>query len=82
MALSFLQRIVEERIREAEEAGAFKGLAGQGKPLALKEDGWVPEELRVAYRILKNAHLLTPEVELRKEIHSLWDLLKTVDGEG
>ena len=82
MAISFLARIVEERIREAQKAGAFDGLTGQGKPLELKEDGWVPAELRVAYRILKNANLLPPEVELRKEIHGLWDLLKTVDGEG
>ena len=80
--LSFLSRIVEERIREAQQTGAFDDLSGKGKPLELEEAGYVPEELRMAYHMLKNAHLLPPEIELRKEIHTLWDLLKSVEGEG
>ena len=43
---------------------------------------WVPEELRVAYHILKNAHVMPPEVELLKEIHTLEDLLRYIEDDG
>jgi Domain of unknown function (DUF1992) len=81
MVWSFFQRVVEERILEAQRAGAFDNLPGRGKPLELDDQSWVPEELRVAYHVLKNAHVLPPEAELRKEIHTLEELLKHIDGE-
>lgn len=81
MVWSFFQRVVEERILEAQRAGAFDNLPGKGKPLELEDQSWVPEELRVAYHVLKNAHVLPPEAELLKEIHTLEDLLKYVDEE-
>ena len=43
---------------------------------------WVPEDLRIGYHILKNAHVLPPEAELLKDIHTLEDLLKHVEDEG
>jgi len=83
MAWSFFQRVVEERIAEAQRAGAFDNLPGKGKPLELEDQSWVPEDLRVAYHVLKNAHVLPPEAELLKEIHTLEDLLKYIEeGEG
>jgi hypothetical protein len=82
MAWTFFQRVVEERILEAQRAGAFDNLPGKGKPLQLDDQSWVPEDLRVAYHILKNAHVLPPEAELLKEIHTLEDLLKYVEDEG
>jgi hypothetical protein len=39
----------------------------------------VPEDLRMAYTILKNARVLPPEVELLREIHTLRDLLKHIE---
>jgi hypothetical protein len=39
----------------------------------------VPEDLRIAYRVLKNAGCLPPEIELRKEILSLRELINTID---
>ena len=78
----FFHRIVEEKIIEAQKAGAFDNLPGKGKPLELEDIRWVPEDLRVAYHILKNAHVLPPEVELRKEIRTLEDLLKYIEDEG
>ena len=80
--MSFSQRVVEERILEAQRAGAFDNLPGKGKPLNLDDESRVPEELRVAYRVLKNAHVLPPEAELLKEIHRIEDLLKYVEDEG
>jgi DnaJ-like protein len=50
--------------------------------LQLEDVSWVPEDLRVGYHILKNAHVLPPEAELRKDIHTLEDLLKHVEDQG
>ena len=80
-AVSFLQRIAEQRILEAQREGAFDNLPGMGKPLELEDLSWVPEDLRICYHVLKNAHVLPPEVELLKDIHSLEDLLKHVEDE-
>ena len=75
--------IAERRILEAMERGEFDDLPGKGKPLRLDDDDpAVPEELRMAYRILSNAGLLPPEIELRKEILRLSDLLDAVHDEG
>src|ERR671922_2976670 len=76
------QRIAEQRILEAQRNGAFDNLPGKGKPLELEDLSWVPEELRIGYHILKNAHVLPPEAELMKDIHTLEDLLKHVEDEG
>jgi hypothetical protein len=81
MALSYFARVVEERIREAQREGAFDNLPGKGKPLQLEDQSLIPEDLRMSYHILKNAHVLPPEAELRKEIHTLQDLLKYVEDE-
>ncbi|MEW6301745.1 MAG: DUF1992 domain-containing protein [Thermodesulfobacteriota bacterium] len=82
MALSYFARIVEERIREAQQAGAFDDLPGKGKPIVLEDLSTVPEDLRMAYHIMKNAHVLPPEAELQKEIHTLQDLLKYIEEDG
>ena len=61
-------KIVEERIRRAQKKGEFENLEGTGKPLNLADDQAVAEELRLAYKILKNADCLPPEIEVKKEI--------------
>jgi hypothetical protein len=68
-------KIVEERIRDAQRRGMFKHLEGTGKPLKPDDMACVPEELRMAYRILRNADMLPPEIELKKEILRTEDLL-------
>ncbi len=73
--ISGFEKIVEERIRRAMETGDFDDLSGTGEPLALENDSNVPEDLRLAYKILKNAECLPPEIELRKEIEKTEDLL-------
>src|SRR5581483_48341 len=82
MAMSYFARVVEERIREAQKNGAFDNLPGQGKPLQLEDQSMIPEDLRMSYHILKNAHVLPPEAQVQKEIHTLQDLLKYVEEEG
>jgi hypothetical protein len=75
--------MAERRILEAMERGEFDDLPGKGKPLELEDDDpMVPEELRMAYRIMKNDGMLPPELELRKEILRLSDLLDAVRDEG
>ncbi len=70
------QKIVEERIRTAQRKGQFDNLNGRGKPLPPDVIGdTVPEDLRLSYRILKNADCVPPEVELKHEIRRTEDLL-------
>ena len=70
--------IVEARIAEAQRAGAFDGLPGAGKPLDLTDDRLVPEEVRVAYRILKNAGCVPEELIARKEAADLRKLVACI----
>ena len=69
------ERIVEERIRDAQRKGEFENLCGHGKPLVFSDDSCVAEDLRLAYKILKNADCLPPEVEMKKEIRQTEELL-------
>jgi len=73
--MDFLQSLVEERIKRAQDEGLFDNLPGKGKPLNLDDDSSVPDDLRLTFKILKNANCLPLEMELRKEIYSLRQLL-------
>jgi len=79
--MSYLERKVEEKIRQAQQQGAFDSLPGSGKPLVLEDESSVPSELRLAYKMLKIANCLPPELELHKEILNLKDLLRSVEDE-
>jgi hypothetical protein len=80
--MEWLERIAEEKIREAMERGDFENLELAGKPLRLDANGLVPDDLRLSYKILKDAGFLPPEMELRKEIVTLKALLDEVsDGD-
>jgi hypothetical protein len=81
-AVPLFQRIAEQRILEAQRKGEFDDLPGKGQPLEIEDMSWVPEDLRIGYHVLKNAHVLPPEAELRKDIHTIEDLLKHVEDEG
>ena len=80
--MSNIFRILAERkIKEAQEKGEFDNLSGKGKPLDFTEWDKVPEELRLAYKILKNAGYSPPEIELKKEITRIEDLLASSSDE-
>jgi len=64
-------KIVEAKIKEAQEQGEFDDLPGKGKPIDLSEYFETPEELRVAQSVLKNAGIISPEVELLRKIAAL-----------
>jgi len=71
--------IAERKIAEAIARGELNDLPGEGKPLELDDDTNVPEDLRVAYRILKNAGFVPPEVESLREIGQLEQLVAAQD---
>jgi hypothetical protein len=74
-----LDALAEAGIEEAIEAGSFDDLPGAWRPLELDDERFVPEEVRAAYRILKRAGYVPPEVEARKEIAGLTTLIRTLD---
>ena len=74
--MDILAKIAEQKIREAMEGGEFDHLAYHGKPLSLDDLSGVPEALRMGYRMLKNAGVLPPEMQLKKDIVALQDLIK------
>ncbi len=62
---------VEEKIQEAIARGEFDNLPGEGKPIDLTENPFVPAEWRLAFKTLKD-NALAPEFVLRlKAIESL-----------
>jgi hypothetical protein len=66
-----MDALVERRIEAAIARGEFDNLPGAGKPLPLDDDPLVPPELRVAYRLLKNAGGVPPELLHVSEVHQL-----------
>jgi hypothetical protein len=75
-AVMALFALAERRIEEAIARGELDELPGAGRPLELDDDRLVPEELRLAYRILKNAGYVPPEVEDLREIAELERLVR------
>lgn len=75
MSLHIFQKIAEERIREALERGELDNLPGAGQPQTFEDDGNLPPELRIAYKVLKNAGYTPPELDLRQQIYQAEELL-------
>ena len=73
--MSIFEKIAERRIEQAMANGEFDNLSCKNKPLQLNDMDMVPEELRLSYKILKNAGILPEEIELKKNIYNLRDLL-------
>ncbi len=76
-----VDNLAEAQIRRAMERGELDDLPGSGKPLAREADALVPEELRMAYRVLKNAGYVPEAVRLRGRIGELEQLIGRLDGE-
>ena len=70
-----LHTIAERRIARAIKDGTLKTDGWKNKPLPLDDDSFVPDDLKMAYKILKNSGYVPPEVETRKEIQRLEDLI-------
>jgi hypothetical protein len=73
--LSGFENLVEQRILAAQRKGEFENLPGSGEPIDFANDSHVPEDLRMAYKMLKNADCVPPEIEIKKQILNTEDLL-------
>ncbi|MGF6603932.1 hypothetical protein P3T23_008687 [Paraburkholderia sp. GAS448] len=76
--MKLLDALVEQRIAAAAARGAFDDLPGADLPLDLDDDVLVPEEVRVANRILKNAGFVPPAVEQLRALRDLQNELNAV----
>lgn len=74
--MSSIDRIVDEIIRKAMEAGEFNHLAGFGKPIEWKDNPFTPGEWRMVEDLLKKNDLAYPWMEKRKEIERLIEELR------
>jgi len=71
---------IEQMIRDAMARGEFDNLKGKGKPLDLDAYFSTPENIRMAFSILKSNDFVPEEVEMMKEIAILKEKLPaTVD---
>jgi len=78
--MSVLEHIAERKIVAAIERGEMSDLPGQGAPLFLDDDALIPETLRMAYRILRNAGFVPPEVETLRAIGDLERCIEDLPG--
>ncbi len=76
-----LARIAEQKIAEAMKTRDFTSEKWKNKPLPLDNDTHIPDDLKMAYKILKNSGYLPPEVEEKKEVQRLEDLIATTEDE-
>lgn len=74
-----IESAIEEKIREAMARGEFDNLPGSGKPIDLDAYFNTPEDLRMAYSILKSNSFVPEEIELMNEIAGLKEKLGTMD---
>lgn len=74
--LSIIQTIAERKIQQAMAEGSLADLSHwKNKPLPPDDMANVPEDLRMAYRLLKNAGYVPEEVAMQKEITRLEQVL-------
>jgi hypothetical protein len=65
------EKLAEQRIREAMEAGEFDRLPNAGTRIDLDSYFALPAHVRVAYSVLKSANCLPEEVILLNEVAGL-----------
>ncbi len=79
--LNAIQLIAERKISEAIREGKLETDSWKGKPLPKEDDRLIPPDLRMAYKILKNSGYLPPEIETKKEIQKLEELIAATEDE-
>jgi hypothetical protein len=74
--MSIFETLAESKIKEAIRNKELENLEGMYKPLVY-EDLDIPQELKASYKILKNAGILPEEMQLKKEIYNLEELIRS-----
>ena len=69
-------KLAENRIREAMRNGEFDNLSNQGRPVDLEGYFAMPEDVRMAYTLLKNANCVPEEVALLNEVARLQQVIQ------
>ncbi len=67
---------VEIKIKKAMADGEFDNLQGKGKPLDLSKYSEIPDHMRTAYHVIKNAGYVPAEVRLKKEMELTKEKIK------
>lgn len=68
--------LIDQQIQEAYERGEFNNLPGTGKPLRFDEERFVPPDLRLAYKIMKDHEVLPPWIAEGQEIDALLERMQ------
>jgi hypothetical protein len=79
--MDLLTRIAEQRISQAIEDGSLDFARWKNVPLPEDDDPLVPDDLKIAYKMLKNAGYLPPEIEAKKEIQNLEEMISRTEDE-
>lgn len=66
-----IESAIEEKIKQAIARGEFDNLSGKGKPLDLNTYFNTPEDMRMAFAMLRSNEFVPEEVEMLKEIAKL-----------
>lgn len=74
--MSIIDIMAEEKIQAGLRDGAFDHLPGKGRPQQFEDLSGVPKDLRAGYTVLKNAGYLPEEIQVRKDLLTLNDLIR------
>ena len=66
--MDFWREMARNKIDEAIRSGEWDNLPGKGQPLHLEDDSYVPEHLRLANKVLRDANVTPPWIEERREL--------------
>ena len=66
--MNFWHEIAREKIEEKLRSGEWDNLPGKGKPLQLEDDSDVPEHLRLANKVLRDANVTPPWIDELREL--------------
>ncbi|MBZ0285097.1 MAG: DUF1992 domain-containing protein [Anaerolineae bacterium] len=66
---------IDRSIRKAIEEGEFNNLPGEGKPLNLNDDPHTPDEMKLAYKILRENDLAPDWIVQGKDLTAKYDKL-------
>jgi hypothetical protein len=75
-----VDEIIRQWVQKVEQTGEIRNVKGFGRPLEL-DDGYLdtPTELRMAYKILKDAGYVPAEIEMLKKLAALREDLEKTD---
>ncbi len=76
-----LRLIAERKIAKAIKEGTLNTEGWKGRPLPMEDDHLIPADLKMAYKMLKNAGFVPPEIEAKKKIHKLEEMIAQTEDE-